>query len=138
MTGVQTCALPIYAVKSALASGVRLIDTASAYGNEEEVGQAVRESGVPREEIFVITKLYPGSQYDNPEQAIQDALDKLGIGYIDMMLLHHPGENDVKAYKAIEHCIRRQNPLDRVVQLVYQGAGGISAPGVHYPGAGAK
>ena len=98
----ETC---INAVKSALASGVRLIDTASAYGNEEEVGQAVRESGVPREEIFVITKLYPGSQYDNPEQAIQDALDKLGIGYIDMMLLHHPGENDVKAYKAIEQAV---------------------------------
>ena len=95
----ETC---INAVKSALASGVRLIDTASAYGNEEEAGQAIRESGVPREEIFVITKLYPGSQYDNPEQAIQDALDKLDTGYIDMMLLHHPGENDVKAYKAME------------------------------------
>ena len=95
----ETC---INAVKSALASGVRLIDTASAYGNEEEVGQAIRESGVPREEIFVITKLYPGSQYDNPEQAIQHALDKLDTGYIDMMLLHHPGENDVKAYKAME------------------------------------
>lgn len=90
------------AVSAALESGVRLIDTASAYGNEEEIGEAIRASDVPREEIFVITKIYPGEQYRNPEKAIQDALDKLDIGYIDMMLLHHPGANDVKAYKAME------------------------------------
>lgn len=79
------------------------------YGNEKEVGEAIREfvkvSGVHREEIFVITKIYPGEQFENPEKAIQDALDKLDIGYIDMMLLHHPGANDVKAYKAIEKFI---------------------------------
>ncbi len=92
-------------VKAALESGVRLIDTAYMYHNEAEVGRAIRESGVPREEIFVITKLYPGSQYADPEQAIQDALDKLDIGYIDMMLLHHPGENDVKAYQAMEQAV---------------------------------
>ncbi len=90
------------AVLSALASGVRLIDTAYMYGNEAEVGEAIRESGVPREEIFVITKIYPGTQYANPEKAIQDALDALDIGYIDMMLLHHPGANDVSAYLAME------------------------------------
>ena len=90
------------AVKSALSQGYRLIDTAYMYGNEQEIGEAIRESGVPREEIFVITKIYPGAQFANPEQAIQDALDKLNIDYIDMMLLHHPGANDVKAYKAIE------------------------------------
>lgn len=95
----ETC---VNSVLSALKSGVRLIDTAYMYGNEREVGQAVRESGVPREDIFVITKLYPGDQYKNPEKAVQDALDKLNIGYIDMMLLHHPGANDVAAYKAIE------------------------------------
>ncbi|MCD8372569.1 MAG: aldo/keto reductase [Clostridia bacterium] len=89
-------------VLAALESGVRLIDTAYMYGNEEEVGEAIRESGIPREEIFVITKIYPGSQYSNPEQAIEDALEKLDIGYIDMMLLHHPGTNDVSAYKAME------------------------------------
>lgn len=101
LTG-ETC---VTAVKSALDQGVRLIDTAYMYHNEAEVGRAIRESGVPREEIFVITKLYPGSQYADPEQAIQDALDKLDIGYIDMMLLHHPGENDVKAYKAMEQAV---------------------------------
>ncbi|MCM1368168.1 MAG: cyclophilin-like fold protein [Roseburia sp.] len=95
----ETC---VNSVLSALESGVRLIDTAYMYGNEEQVGQAVRQSGIPREEIFVITKIYPGEQFLNPEKAIQDALDNLDIGYIDMMLLHHPGTNDVQAYKAIE------------------------------------
>ena len=88
-------------IRSALDSGVRLIDTAYMYNNEEEVGRAIRDSNVPREEIFVITKIYP-TQYDNPEQAIEMALEKLDIGYIDMMLLHHPGEGDVEAYKAME------------------------------------
>lgn len=93
------------AVKSALSQGYRLIDTAFMYGNETEIGEAIRESGVPREEIFVITKIYPGEQFAKPEQAIQDSLDRLNVGYIDMMLLHHPGANDVKAYKAIEKFI---------------------------------
>ena len=95
------------AVQSALSQGYRLIDTAYMYGNEQEIGEAIRESSVPREEIFVITKIYPGEQFANPEQAIQDALDKLNIGYIDMMLLHHPGANDVKAYKAIEKFVEQ-------------------------------
>lgn len=96
----------IDSVKAALANGVRLIDTASAYGNEEEVGQAIREvideGIIQREEVFVITKIYPGSEMENPEQAIQACLDRLDIGYVDMMLLHHPDDNDVKAYKAME------------------------------------
>jgi len=99
----ETC---VNSVKSALASGVRFIDTASAYGNEEEVGQAVREAmeelGLQREDIFVITKIYPGSEMANPEQAIQACLDRLDLGYVDMMLLHHPDRNDVKAYQAME------------------------------------
>ncbi len=92
-------------VTALLKAGGRLIDTAYMYGNETAVGRAVRDSGIPREEIFVITKLYPGEQYANPEKAIQDALDKLDIGYIDMLLLHHPGTNDVKAYKAMEKAV---------------------------------
>lgn len=75
------------------------------YENEEEVGQGVRESGVPREEIFVATKLYP-NQYAHPESAIEESRRKLDIGYIDLMLLHHPGTNDVKAYKAIEKYVK--------------------------------
>ena len=99
----ETC---VNAVKSALARGVRLIDTASIYGNEEEVGQAIREAieelGIRREEIFVTTKIYPGSEMAEPEQSIQACLDRLDIGYVDLMLLHHPDRNDVKAYQAME------------------------------------
>lgn len=94
----------ISSVAAALDSGVRLIDTAHAYGNEEEVGQAIRSSGIPREEIFVITKLYP-DQFSDPRAAINEALEKLDIGYIDMMLLHHPGAGDVEAYHAMEQAV---------------------------------
>lgn len=88
-------------VTALLEAGGRLIDTAYMYHNEAAVGRAVRDSSVPREEIFVITKLYP-SQFGDPEAAIQRALDTLDIGYIDMMLLHHPGTGDVEAYLAME------------------------------------
>lgn len=99
----------IHAVKSALSNGVRLIDTASAYGNETEVGQAIREAIdegiIRREDVFVITKIYPGGEMENPEQSIQGCLDRLDIGYVDMMLLHHPDRNDVPAYKAMEQFV---------------------------------
>lgn len=99
----------IDSVKSALQSGVRLIDTASAYGNEEEVGQAIREAIeeglIEREDVFVITKIYPGSEMANPEESIQACLDRLNIGYVDMMLLHHPDPNDVQAYKVMEQFV---------------------------------
>ena len=75
------------------------------YNNEEEVGRVIRDSKIPREDIFVITKIYP-TQYDNPEEAIDMALEKLDIDYIDMMLLHHPGDGDVKAYKAMEKYVK--------------------------------
>lgn len=94
----------VEAVSSALESGVRLIDTAYMYHNEESVGEAVRNSGIPREEIFVITKLYP-NQFADAEAAIDEALDKLDIEYIDMMLLHHPGTGDVNAYLAMEKAV---------------------------------
>jgi diketogulonate reductase-like aldo/keto reductase len=98
----DTC---VSSVMALLENGGRLIDTAYMYGNEEAVGEGVRkgmeEYGIPREEIYVITKIYP-NQFDDPEAAIDMALEKLDIGYIDMMLLHHPGTNDVKAYQAME------------------------------------
>lgn len=72
----------------------------------EGVRQAMEEYGIPREDIFVITKIYP-SQFDDPEAAIDMALDKLDIGYIDMMLLHHPGSGDIKAYKAMEKYVEK-------------------------------
>ena len=91
-------------VTAALNSGVRLIDTAHAYGNEKEIGEAIRASGIPREEIFVITKLYP-NQFSDPEAAIEEALENLDLGYIDMLLLHHPGTGDVEAYHAMERAV---------------------------------
>lgn len=100
LTG-DTC---VESVEVALNSGVRLIDTAYMYHNEESVGEAVRNSGIPREEIFVITKLYP-DQFSDPEAAIEEALAKLDIEYIDMMLLHHPGAGDVEAYLAMEKAV---------------------------------
>lgn len=95
----------VNSVKSAIALGFRKIDTAHMYGNEVEVGRGVRESGVPREEIFVATKIYP-NQYSDPEAAIDECLRKLDLGYLDLMLLHHPGTDDVKAYKAMEKYVR--------------------------------
>ena len=95
----------VNSVKSAISLGFRKIDTAHMYGNEVEVGRGVRESGVPREEIFVATKIYP-NQYGNPEAAIDECLRKLDLGYVDLMLLHHPGTNDVKAYKAMERYVK--------------------------------
>ena len=98
----DTC---VNSVMALIENGGRLIDTAYMYGNEEAVGEGVRlamsEYGVPREEIFVITKIYP-SQFSDPEAAIEMALEKQDIGYIDMMLLHHPGSNDVNAYLTME------------------------------------
>ncbi len=98
----DTC---VQSVKDLLAGGGRLIDTAYMYGNEEAVGEGVRQAmaeyGIPREEIFVITKIYP-NQFGHPEAAIDMALEKLNLGYIDMMLLHHPGAGDVQAYRAME------------------------------------
>lgn len=93
------------AVKSAIHVGYRKIDTAHMYGNEEEVGREVRESGIPREDIFVATKLYP-DQYVQPARAIDEALRKLDLGYIDMLMLHHPSSDDVDVYKVMEKYVR--------------------------------
>jgi len=114
VTGLGTYALDhdacVRSVMALIENGGRLIDTAYMYGNEEAVGEGVRRAmeafGVPHEEIFVITKLYP-SQFDDPEAAIDMALQKLDIGYIDMMLLHHPGTGDVKAWLAMEEYVAR-------------------------------
>ena len=89
----------------ALQNGVRLIDTAYIYRNEEEVGKAVKDSKIDRKDIFIITKLYP-NQYSDAENAINEALKKLDVEYIDMMLLHHPSGNDVEAYKTMEKAVK--------------------------------
>lgn len=109
VTGLGTYALShetcVNSVTALLDNGGRLIDTASVYGTEKAVGEAIRKSSVPREEIFVTTKLYP-NQYADAKKAINDALNNLDIGYIDLVLLHHPGANDVEAYKELEQAVR--------------------------------
>lgn len=94
----------VNSVTAALQAGGRLIDTAYMYHNEESVGQGVRASGVPREEVFITTKLYP-NQFADAEKAIDEALAKLDVTYIDLMLLHHPGAHDVEAYRAMEKAV---------------------------------
>lgn len=99
----------IESIYTAIKEGYRLIDTAYMYGNEKEVGEAIRKAIsdglIKREDVFVITKIYP-NQFDEPEKAILEALKKLDIDYIDVMLLHHPGTNDIKAYKAMEKYVK--------------------------------
>lgn len=75
------------AVRSALEAGYRHIDTAKLYGNERSVGKAVRESSIPREEIFVTTKLLP-TDFFNPQKAFEKSLDRLGLEYVDLYLIH--------------------------------------------------
>ena len=87
-------------VREALKIGYRLIDTANAYVNERAVGRGIKESGVPREEIFVSTKLWP-TEYENPT-AVDETLERLGLNYIDLLFLHQPGGNYKEGYKQLE------------------------------------
>lgn len=91
------------AVKEALALGIRHIDTAAAYFNEQEVGQAIRESGIPREEIFVTSKLWLQDYgYEAAKKGIEISLRKLGLDYMDLYLIHQPYGDVPGAWKAME------------------------------------
>jgi diketogulonate reductase-like aldo/keto reductase len=96
----------VNAVKEALAMGYRHIDTAHAYENERSVGQAIRESGVDRDEVFVTTKLWP-SEYGEGKTAaaIDKMLDRLGTGYIDLLLLHQQFGDYLGAWKDMERAV---------------------------------
>ena len=91
-------------VLSALRNGYRLIDTANAYVNEKAVGRAMKQSGVPREEIFLETKLWP-SFYEQAD-AVEKALERLDTDYIDLLLIHQPAGNYVAGYKQMEKAYR--------------------------------
>lgn len=90
-------------VSDALATGYRMIDTAQAYQNEEGVGAAVAKSGIPRQDIFLVSKIWISNYgYDKAKASIDESLRKLGTNYIDLMLLHQPFCDRYGAYRALE------------------------------------
>ena len=95
------------AVLDAIAAGYRHFDTAQAYANEREVGQAIAESGLPREEFFITSKVWLDHYgYEKARQSVLDSLEKMGLDYLDLMLLHQPFSDYYGAYRALEHLYR--------------------------------
>lgn len=95
------------AVLDAIATGYRLIDTAAAYMNEEAVGKAIAKCGVPREELFITTKLWvQDASYEGARAAIETSLNKLGLDYIDLYLIHQPMGDYIGAYRAMEEAYK--------------------------------
>ena len=91
------------AVVEAIGTGYRLIDTAAAYMNEEAVGQAIRDSKVDRKELFITTKLWTqDASYEGAKAAFQTSLDKLGLDYLDLYLIHQPVGDYYGAWRAME------------------------------------
>ena len=91
------------AVLDAISVGYRLIDTAASYGNEEAVGHAIRKCGVPREDLFITTKLWiSDTSYEGAKKAFQKSLDKLGLDYMDLYLIHQPLNDYYGAWRAME------------------------------------
>ena len=108
-TWTQNDATAEESVYEAIKCGYRLIDTAQYYGNESGVGGAVRravnEGIITRGEIFITSKIMPGN-YANPDSAIDESLKRLGLEYIDLMLIHQPGYNDKGVYEALERGVK--------------------------------
>ena len=96
-------------VYTAIKEGYRLIDTARYYGNESGVGKGVRrainEGLINREDVFITTKVMPGN-YSDPDSAVDASNNALGLGYIDLMLIHQPGYNDEGVYAALERGVK--------------------------------
>lgn len=106
MIGFGTYQMPAriteHCVLDALKIGYRHIDTAQCYFNEREVGAAVRNSGIPREKIFVTTKLWGGRGYKDTLSSIESSLAALNVGYIDLLLIHEPTGDFNEIYRAME------------------------------------
>ncbi|MFC9749076.1 aldo/keto reductase [Streptomyces niveus] len=102
-------------VSDALAAGYRLLDTAAAYGNEEAVGRAIRTSGIPREELFVTTKLWvqDAPAQDNTRRAFETSLTELGLDHLDLYLMHQPFGDVYGQWRAMEALNR--DGLTRVI-----------------------
>jgi diketogulonate reductase-like aldo/keto reductase len=90
----------VNAVRWALELGYRHIDTAQAYGNEESVGLALKQSGVPRDEVFITTKFYPGSE--DPVAGAEGSLNRLGVDYVDLYIIHWPQGGPTWAWPGME------------------------------------
>ena len=90
------------AVVDAISVGYRLIDTAASYGNEEAVGRAIRRCGIPREELFITTKLWiTDAGYDGAKRGFEKSMDKLGLDYLDLYLIHQPLNDYYGAWRAM-------------------------------------
>ncbi|EEI23547.1 hypothetical protein C5L34_001446 [Lentilactobacillus hilgardii] len=95
------------AVLDAIKSGYRLIDTAQAYGNEEAVGRAIKQSGIDRKELFITTKLWlTDTGYDATKKAFQASLKRLQLDYIDLYLIHQPWGDVHGSWRAMEDLYR--------------------------------
>lgn len=100
MTDLQECER---SVRDALEIGYRSIDTAAAYHNEEAVGKAIKESGIPREELFITTKLWiQDASYEKAKKAFETSLKKLGLDYLDLYLIHQPFNDVYGSWCAME------------------------------------
>src|SRR3954462_750053 len=100
MTDLEECERSVY---DAIQAGYRLIDTAAAYMNEEAVGKAIKRSGVPREELFITTKLWiQDAGYENAKKAFEKSLKKLGLDYLDLYLIHQPFGDVYGSWRAME------------------------------------
>ncbi len=91
-------------VREALNMGYECVDTANAYGNERAVGRGIKESGVPREKIFLSTKIW-ASEYEN-ENAVNETLERLGVDYVDLLYIHQPAGNWLAGYRQLEKAYR--------------------------------
>ncbi len=116
-------AVCVNAVRWALDLGYRHIDTAQIYGNEASVGRALREAGVPREQVFITTKFYPG--HTDPVAEAEQSLRRLGVDYVDLYLVHWPQGGPVWAWPGMERS--RERGLARSVGVSNFGASDLAA-----------
>jgi hypothetical protein len=119
---VPSGAEAVNAVRWALELGYRHIDTAQAYGNEESVGRALRDSGVPRGEVFMTTKFYPGGK--DPVAEAERSLKRLGVDQVDLYLVHWPRGGPLRAWPGMERA--RERGLARSVGVFDLGAGELA------------